>query len=372
MTKSLQLLLIVILAILVIGASWWGINALSKANAFGEEFKKSAFLEIPLPEDHIESFLNGRALVIKSNNILAECVRDLQLNLRWKVSHAEAIKLLSQKVSATREPETDLLRIEVTSDTELEAQELLDGIITANISYFTGIESREKQLYLEKLNKELQDQGDLVQDYRKALMVLVQQYGAPYFENAGSSLGRTEMALFQKSQENLAELEQQQRLAQIQVRQLLNTADDDLIRLAAGMELPNNRISEYYKSYRTLNEKAEALVAGGLAPDHPNIKTLKQQMERSLSNAGKEVVSLKEILQTQLSLIDKKVEATKTEMRARKDGCVDLSLRQHQYNTAVREYEAARGHYSKMSQQQEELRVEIKMPSAPFYIQKIP
>lgn len=124
MTKSLQLLLIVILAILVIGASWWGINALSKANAFGEEFKKSAFLEIPLPEDHIESFLNGRALVIKSNNILAECVRDLQLNLRWKVSQAEAIKSLSQKVSATREPETDLLRIEVTSDTELEAQEL--------------------------------------------------------------------------------------------------------------------------------------------------------------------------------------------------------------------------------------------------------
>ena len=248
----------------------------------------------------------------------------------------------------------------------------MDGIITANISYFTGIESRKKQLYLEKLNQELQDQGDLVQDYRKALTVLVQQYGAPYFENAGSSLGRTEMALFQKSQENLAELEQQQRLAQIQVRQLLNTADDDLIRLAAGMELPNNRISEYYKSYRTLNEKAEALVAGGLAPDHPNIKTLKQQMERSLSNAGKEVVSLKEILQTQLSLIDKKVEATKTEMRARKDGCVDLSLRQHQYNTAVREYEAARGHYSKMSQQQEELRVEIKMPSAPFYIQKIP
>lgn len=248
----------------------------------------------------------------------------------------------------------------------------MDGIITANISYFTGIESRKKQLYLEKLNQELQDQGDLVQDYRKALTVLVQQYGVPYFENAGNILGRTEMALFQKSQENLAELEQQQRLAQIQVRQLLNTADDDLIRLAAGIELPNNRISEYYKSYRTLNEKAEALVAGGLAPDHPNIKTLKQQMERSLSNAGKEVVSLKEILQTQLSLIDKKVEATKTEMRARKDGCVDLSLRQHQYNTAVREYEAARGHYSKMSQQQEELRVEIKMPSAPFYIQKIP
>ena len=40
-------LIVVILAILVIGASWWGINALSKANAFGEEFKKSAFLGNP-------------------------------------------------------------------------------------------------------------------------------------------------------------------------------------------------------------------------------------------------------------------------------------------------------------------------------------
>ena len=345
---------------------------LTFATALGEEFKKAALLEGPVPENRVESFLNGRALIIKSKYILKECVGDLDLAKRWKVSESEAINSLAKKISASREPDTDLLRIEATGASEKEAEELLNGIIQANIAYFAMIERDRKHVYLEHLNHELQDQGDIVQDYRKAVAVLTQQYGIPYFANQRNIIGQTEMALYKKSQENLAELEHQRNLAQIQTRKLIDTPNEDLIRLAAGLDLPKNKISEYYHSYRSLSARAESLVGIGSSPNDTKLKILKKQAELALENAGKEVVSIKETLETKLNLIDKEVERMKEEVVERKNGCVDLSMRQHQYNTAAREYEAAQDLYYKMSRQQQELRIEAKMPSSKYLIIRLP
>jgi hypothetical protein len=48
-----------------------------------------------------------------------------------------------------------------------------------------------------------------VQDYRKELTVLIQQYGIPYFDDGGSGnhLGLTEQAIYRSSREKLADLE---------------------------------------------------------------------------------------------------------------------------------------------------------------------
>ena len=347
-------------------------SLLTIATTFGEEFAQAAYLETPLPEKRVDSFLNGRALAIKSEYILKECVKSLDLPKRWNVSEAEAIKSLSKKISASREPGTDLLRIEVTGSSEKEAEDLLNKIIQANISRFSRVESDQKNEYLHALNQELMDQGALVQDYRKALTVLIQQYGVPYFDQKGTTIGETEMALYRKSQEELAKLERQRNVAQIQVRQLLDTPNDDLIRLSEGMDLPKNRISKYYQSYLSLAGKVDALKTSGLASGHPEVATLKQQMELALSNAGREVVGVKEIQETKLNLLDKEVEKMKKEVRERNDGCVALSMQQHQYHVAAKEYEAATALYYKMSRQQQELRIEAKMPATSYLIHKIP
>ena len=347
------------------------IGLLSLASAFGERLKQAAYLEIPLPDKRVDSFLNGRAIVIESKNVLEECVKKLDLEKRWKVSEAEAIKTLAKNVSASRQPDTDFIRVEVTGKTPEEAEVLLGGILKSSISYFTRTEVEKKHQYLSELNQQLTEQGDLIQDYRKAVAVLTQQYGVPYFEGEGNQIGQTEMALYQQSRKKLAELEHQRNLAQIQIRKLIDTPNDDLIRLAAGLDLPNNQVSKYYQSYLSLSAEIETLHEEGLAPNHPKVKALRQKNEHALSIAGKQVVGIKEILETNLLLIDKKLERTKKEVRERKDGCVDLSMQQHQYATAIQAYEAAQDLYEKMSRQQQELRIEAKMPLS-FYVHKIP
>jgi len=339
--------------------------------AFGEEFKKAAFLEGPVPKDRVETFLNGRALTIKSENILEECVENLELEKRWNVSKAQAVKSLTKMVTAFREPDTDLLKIEITAASEKEAEEVLDGLLQASISYFASIKKERTQVDLKELGLELQMQGDLVQDYRKAVSVLTQQYGIPYFENQGNQIGQTEMALYRQSQEQLSEMEQERNQMAIQIRKLIDTPNDDLIRLAEGLDLPRNQVNKSYQSYLKIAEELDALRDSGLGSDHPKVKALQRKIEQALSIASKQIVGIKEILETKLHLFDKKLERKRMELSEQKQGCVDLSLRQHSYNTAIGEYEQAKDLYSKLSKQQAERRIEAKMSST-FHIYKIP
>ncbi|HBE95635.1 MAG TPA: hypothetical protein DDW68_00510 [Verrucomicrobiales bacterium] len=53
-------------------------------------------------------------------------------------------------------------------------------------------------------------------------------------------------------------------------------------------------------------------------------------------------------------------------VREKKDGTVDLSMRQHQYNSAKEEYEQSRMMYREMSVKQQQQRVLLKMPRTPI------
>ena len=48
-------------------------------NALAEQFKEAAFLELPLPDERVDEFLNGQALILKSKNVLTECAQKLDL-----------------------------------------------------------------------------------------------------------------------------------------------------------------------------------------------------------------------------------------------------------------------------------------------------
>jgi capsular exopolysaccharide synthesis family protein len=114
------------------------------------------------------------------------------------------------------------------------------------------------------------------------------------------------------------------------------------------------------------------MIASGLGPNHPEVKAMKLRADGALKNAGKEVVSLKEVLETRLNLVDKQVEKMKQMVREKKDGTVDLSMRQHQYNSAKEEYEQSRMMYREMSVKQQQQRVLLKMPRTPITLHERP
>lgn len=312
-------------------------------------------------------YMENEFETITAPETLAEAAKSIELPARWGLDMDSTIKTLENVVDTIPIRGTDFIQIIVTHANPEDAKEIAEAVSRAYIERRNSTEEGRALEALEALNQELQDQGDLVQDYRKALTVLIQQYGIPYFDGRSSGqVGQAEELMYRRAQEKLDGLEQSRDQIQIQIRKLIDTPNDDLIRTAAGLELPENQVTAYYTSYRAAEEQVSAMIASGLGPNHPEVKAMKMRADGALENAGKEVVSLKEVLETRLNLVDKQVEKMKQMVREKKDGTVDLSMRQHQYNSAKEEYEQSRMMYREMSVKQQQQRVLLKMPRTPI------
>jgi len=312
-------------------------------------------------------YMENEFETITAPETLAEAAKNIELPRRWGLDIDSTIKTLENVVQTTPVRGTDFIEITVTHANPEDAKEIAEAVSQAYIERRNSTEEGRAKEALEALNQELQDQGDLVQDYRKALTVLIQQYGIPYFDGRSSGqVGQAEELMYRRAQEKLDTLEQSRDQIQIQIRKLIETPNEDLIRTAAGLELPENQVTSYYTGYRAADEQVSAMIASGLGPNHPEVKAMRLRADGALENAGKEVVSLKEVLETRLNLVDKQVEKMEQMVREKKDGTVDLSMRQHQYNSAKEEYEQSRMMYREMSVKQQQQRVLLKMPRTPI------
>jgi hypothetical protein len=95
------------------------------------------------------------------------------------------------------------------SDDPDQAKNIIEALIESYLVTRKKNEENRAKKALNALDNERRLQSDLVQDYRKELTVLIQQYGIPYFDDGGSGnhLGLTEQAMFRSSREKLADLE---------------------------------------------------------------------------------------------------------------------------------------------------------------------
>jgi len=195
----------------------------------------------------------------------------------------------------------------------------------------------------EFVEREIREQEGLVRLHKKELNQLVQDYGIPYFEDrSGSRVGQSEEQMYRRAEERLDQLELDRDQLQGQLRKLSDTSNDDLIRTAAGLELPENKVSDHFAAFRKAEEKASELSAGNLGPNHPKVRAAKLKAETELASATKEVESMKDVLETRLALVDKQVDKMATVVREKKSGTVDFSLQQHRFSTAKEEYEQSR------------------------------
>ena len=148
----------------------------------------------------------------------------------------------------------------------------------------------------------------------------------------------------------------------------MNTPNEDIVRMAAGMDLPKNQVTTYYSAFRDLQNQVEIKTASSLGEDHPSIIQLQQQANQKLENARAEVVTLKQVLKTKLQLVERQVERMREIVDEKQDATVELSLKQHNYNQAKEDYEQARDLYREMKIKQQEARVLLKMPRTPVTI----
>ncbi len=115
---------------------------------------------------------------------------------------------------------TDMARITVHSADARDPKDTVNGIIEAYIQIRRENQSSITERALDALDEQIMAQSDLGQDRRKDMMVLIQQYGIPFFEESASPLGKTELEMFSESRKRLSTMENERDLLQAKIKVL--------------------------------------------------------------------------------------------------------------------------------------------------------
>ena len=215
---------------------------------------------------------------------------------------------VQKNLVVTQIPETDMARITLHSDDPDQAKKIINDIISSYVNQRKTTEEDRAKKALQALGSKRFSQSDLVQDCRKELTVLIQQYGIPYFDGGsdGNHLGASEKAMFQSARAKLADLETELAL---------------------------------------LSAKNEAL-------------------ERDEDEQAK--------LTLQLEVLEKQVPKMRNIVDARKKHAISLSLKQTNYTQAKEYYEQARRVLREMKKKHTEAEILLKMPRDPITIRQLP
>ena len=308
-------------------------------------------------------YMESEFETVVSAETLNSAIQAIALDQRWGLSLEETLEKVKTMVSAEPRRGTDFIEIKARSHNQEDAHDILNAVVDSYIARRNKMEMARAKKAIEALDKELQEQGDLVNDKRKNLTPLIQSYGIPYFDPRDSTQNEaTEEKMHLNAQQRLDQLEQDRDRLKIQIDQLIKTSAEEMIPTAAALELPENQVSILYTQYLETLRESEKLAAQGLAEDHPDRVALTAQANELMGNAKKAVISLKEVLNNRLNLVDRQVERMKETILNKKEISLERAMRQHEYNSAREEYEQSRNLLREMKIQQQEQRALLKMP----------
>ena len=313
------------LAILAVGCDETGVDTVgirseesNTRNAYGKH-QVTAVIQIHPTKPNFyttnESFIANEIAIINENFIANEIASlSLGTNLtaaallgNWKSQDINPNNIQKNLV-VTRISETDMARITLHSDDPDQAKKIINNIIGSYVNQRKTKEESRARKALKALDNEKREISDLVQDYRKDLTVLIQQYGIPYFDggSAGNRLGLSEQEMFRSSREELAKLEN----------------EGDLLRA-----------------------KYEAL-------ERDEVEQAKLTLQ--LEVFGKQILKMREMVD------------------ARKEDAISLSLKQTNYTQAKEQYEQARKILLEMKKEYAEAAIRLRIARYPITVHQKP
>ncbi|MDB4735943.1 leucine-rich repeat protein [Akkermansiaceae bacterium] len=324
-TSTIKNLLVMALAILAVGCDETGVDTVdirsdesNTRNAYGKH-QVTAVIQIHPTKPNFyttnESFIANEIATINENFIANEIASlSLGVNLaaaalmgNWESQDIDPNNIKKNLV-VTRISGTDMASITLHSDDPDQAKNIIEALISSYIHQRKTTEEDRAKKALKALDNEKRELSDLVQDYRKDLTVLIQQYGIPYFDggSAGNRLGLSEQAMFQSARAKLADLETELAL---------------------------------------ISAKNEAL-------------------ERDEVEQNKII--------PQLEVLEKQVLKMREMVAARQEDAIRLSLKQTNYTQAKEQYEQARGMLREMKFKHSEATILLKMPRVLITVRQEP
>lgn len=259
---------------------------------------------------------------ITSQKTLDKVIDDLDLTNRWNMDRRQARGQLEGMIYARNIRGTDLIEINVRATNPSDAKAIAAAVSEAYRAWRTEKENELEDRALEELREAVVAQEEVVEEKRKALILLI----------------RTENA--RESARSYSGLEEEGIKLESQIQTLLRYDGERLMRYAAGLNLPENVIRTLYPRYLEAKRELDALQVGGLDANHPKVKRQVTVIEGMRKDLVDGVVALRETLQAQLELV--KEQATRLEESDKKGLVRPLgpSIR-NGFDEARREFEEA-------------------------------
>ena len=283
-------------------------------------------------------------------------------------NNENALAHLKHQIRTSPMRGTDLIRITAHHPDKKEATKIANAIADAYIKNRSTVQLARAKKALATLDAELEQLSTIVAENRKKLTVLIQKHGIPYFDQNQKGKGLTKEEMIQATHKKLTSLKTLRNQIALQKKALSKKTDEELVRSAAGLEIPNNQVTVDYAKYHESLKQETDLKTGGFGKRHPAMVAAKKKTKLAYDKAHKEATALQDMLKTKQELIDRQIEhITKSLKELPKTNLPQL---QNNYNKAKDSYEKSREILRQTKIKQQEARVLLNMPRPHITIHK--
>ena len=127
--------------------------------------------------------------------------------------------LVKKSLKTERIEGTDMAKIIVTSTDQFKGKDIINNILSSYLKIRMELESKASRRALDALDNELIAQSDHLEEHRKTLTVIIQQYGVPYFDNEPNPLGETAIGVLGEARKKHLSLKIESKLAEAKFRE---------------------------------------------------------------------------------------------------------------------------------------------------------
>ncbi|MCH2065145.1 MAG: polysaccharide biosynthesis tyrosine autokinase [Roseibacillus sp.] len=321
------------------------------------------------------AYIQNQFKIIESEKTLLRVVERLDLTTRWRGFDRDMALLKLKGILKTEQiRNTDHIEIRIRHQNREDARDVAKEIAE---SYQLGRNADERQRAgdaLDALESEVRSQEDLVEDKRRHFHSIVKAVGIPYIEGIYTSgrMGQSEEVMLKNSEMQQFMAEEKKSQLENQIEQLLTLRDEELVDFAEGLQLPGSQVPALRARLQQSRLSLETMKASGLGRKHPSIEMAliaQKEMNEDLKGA---VVVLRELLKTQLGLVNGQLAKIKDRVEERRFDAVDKALQSQDYVEAKQDYETAKAMLSQMKLTNSARRIALKIPKNPITILEDP
>lgn len=280
-----------------------------------------------------KNYMENEIESITAPATLEAAAKTLNLDLK---NDKEALTQLRKSISVSPRRGTDLLEIKVHHKDPTQAVTIANAVADAYMTRRNQSEKQRAEAALKALDKELTLQSELVQKHRQALTDLIQKHGIPSFDGTQHADSKTTSP---QAIQSLKAAPQEQKL-----------------RIAASLKIPNNPVTAPYQKYLHALEDAD------------NLREMYRSKHPKMIEANARIKEARTLANQALLQLNLLIEKNLTDHPASKEDVVALALKRHNYNQAKEDYEQARDMHHEMKIKQQEARILLKMPKTPVTI----